>query len=81
MASTDKEKWVNAMEKEMKSLYVNRVWDIVKARKSVGNKWVYKIKRSANSTIKRHKVSLIVQGFLEKFGQGFNATFAPSCGI
>ena len=27
MASTDKGKWVNAMEKEVESLHTNEVWD------------------------------------------------------
>ena len=54
MASQDKVKWVNAMEKEMESLHTNEVWDLVelpKDRKAVGSKWVYKTKRSANGTI------------------------------
>ena len=39
MASTDKEKWVVAMEKEMESLHANEVWNLVelpKDRKAVG---------------------------------------------
>ena len=33
MASTDKEKWIDAMEKEMESLYTNEVWDLVELPK------------------------------------------------
>ena len=33
LANSDKTKWVNAMEKEMESLRVNEVWDLVELRK------------------------------------------------
>ena len=54
MASPDKAKWVNAMEKEMESLHTNEVLkpvELPKDRKAVGSKWVYKTKRSANGTV------------------------------
>ena len=60
MASPDKAKWVNAMEKEMESLRTNEVWDLVelpKDRKAVGSKWVYKTKRSANGTSGGSRIS------------------------
>ena len=71
MASTDKVKWVFAMEKEMESFHTNEVWDLVelpKDRKAVGSKWVYKTKRSANGTIERHRYHLVAQGFSQKYG-------------
>ena len=80
MASTDKAKWVNAMEKEMESLHTNEVWDLVelpKDRKVVGSKWVYKTKRSANGTLERHKACLVAQGFSKKYGQDYDETFSP----
>ena len=60
MASTDKAKWVNAMEKEMEFLHTNEVWDLLKLhkdKKAVGCKWVYKTKRSTNGT--REMIRLI----------------------
>ena len=43
-SSSDKQKWKNAMDTEMKSLEVNEVWDLVPlpaGRKTVCSKWVY----------------------------------------
>ena len=50
-ASPDKTKWMNAMEKEIVSLQLNNVWDLVempRGRKPVGSKWVFKLKVGAD---------------------------------
>ena len=65
MASPDKAKWVNEIEKEMESLHINEVWDLLelsKDRKAVGRKWLYKTKTSANGKIERHKARLVAKG-------------------
>ncbi len=43
MNSIEKEKWTEAMKKEMDSIYSNDVWDLVKPLKDhkvIGSKWV-----------------------------------------
>ena len=67
MASPEKAKWVNAIEKEMESLHTNEVWDLVELPKDRKGEWVYKTKRSANGTIERHKVCLVAQEFSQKY--------------
>ena len=64
LVNTDKRKWMNAMEKKMGSLHANEVWELVelpKDRKAVGSKWVFKTKRDANGTVKRHKARFVAQ--------------------
>ncbi|GJS73437.1 ribonuclease H-like domain-containing protein [Tanacetum coccineum] len=49
------------MNKEMKALYDNDTWevnDLPKGRKSIGVKWVFKIKYKSNGEIKRYKARL-----------------------
>jgi hypothetical protein len=46
------------MEDEMKSMSTNRVWDleeIPKGAKTVGCKWVYKIKYDSKGKIEKYK--------------------------
>ena len=50
----DKRKWETAMETEMTSLRENHVWDLVKlplGKKTVGSKWVYKVKTGADGFV------------------------------
>ena len=62
----DKRKWETAMETEMTSLRENHVWDLVKlpaGKRTVGSKWVYKVKTGADGSVQRYKARLVAQGF------------------
>ena len=58
MRSAHSSKWLESMEDEMKSMSSNKVWDLVeipKGAKTVGCKWVYKIKRDSKGNIEKYK--------------------------
>jgi hypothetical protein len=58
MRSVHSSKWLEAMEDEMKSMSSNGVWDledIPRGAKTVGCKWVYKIKRDSRGNVERFK--------------------------
>ncbi len=68
------------MEKEIKSLRDNDVWDLVElpeGQTAVGSKWVFKTKTDADGRVERHKARLVAQGYLQKFGTDYDETFCP----
>jgi hypothetical protein len=74
--------WTEAMEDEMRSLSANQVWkleEIPKWAKTVGCKWVYKIKRDSKGNIDRFKARLMAKGFTQREVIDYNETFHQSC--
>jgi hypothetical protein len=56
MRSNHSQKWLEAMQDEMKSMNTNNVWDleeIPNGAKTVGCKWVYKIKCDSKGIVER----------------------------
>jgi hypothetical protein len=76
-------KWLEAMEDEMRSMSINKVWDleeISKGAKTVGYKWVYKTKCDSKWNIERFKVRLVAKGFMQRECIDYTDTFSPvSC--
>jgi hypothetical protein len=64
MRSEYSSKWLEAMEDEIRSMSSNRVWDletIPKGAKTVGCKWVYKIKYDSQGNIDKFKARLVAK--------------------
>ena len=59
------------MDEEIESMKKNHVWDLVDlppGRKTIGNKWVLKIKRKADGSIERYKACLVAKGYTQQEG-------------
>ena len=68
------------MEEEIDSLLEKKTWELVKlpkGRKTLQNKWVYKIKHEGEGKKERYKARLVVKGFSQKDGIDFNEFFSP----
>jgi len=66
MKSSKSQKWIGAMEEELKSMRDNDIWDLVELPEGVnpiGCKWIFKTKRDYMGNIERYKARLAAKGF------------------
>jgi hypothetical protein len=71
--------WDTTMNEEYRSLMANDTWDLVpllKGRKLVKCKWVYRTKYASDGSVERHKARLVAKGFSQVEGIDYNETFA-----
>jgi len=64
--SPNYKEWIDVIRDEMDSMARNKVWKLVDLPpqcKSIGNKWVFKIKRWAHSSIDKFKARLVAKEF------------------
>ena len=74
------DKWLMAMNEELKSMDENNVWEMIellKDFKRFGCKWVFKTKRDSKGNVKRYKVRLVAKGYTKKDDIDYKETFSP----
>src|SRR6266487_4225588 len=79
MESDENQKWLDAMNDEMKSLHDNHTYDLVKlpkGKRALENRWIYRVKHESNSESPRYKARLVVKGFRQRRGVDFNEIFS-----
>ena len=77
--SPNKEQWIKAMDKEIKTLEDNRTWALVPRPKNkpiITGRWVYKTKLAPDSSISSYKARYVARGFLQQYGVNYFDTFA-----
>lgn len=76
----EKQKWIDAANDEMESLRQLNTWilaELPPGKRAFGCRWIFKTKRDKDGNIERYKARLVAQGFSQKFGEDYDATFAP----
>lgn len=64
---------------ELQPLDDNHTWDLVPLspnKKSIGYKWIFKLKFMANGTIERYKPRLVAKGITQTEGIHYQKTFS-----
>jgi hypothetical protein len=72
--------WRKAMMEEMDSIEENGTWsliDLPPGRKSIGVKWVFKVKRDEHGTVSKHKARLVVKGYAQRYDIDYDEVFTP----
>src|SRR3954470_9240599 len=80
MMRTGSNKWLEAMQSKMESMYEKQVWTLVDLphdRKAVENKWIFKKKTNADGNMTIYKARLVAKGFRKIQGVDYNEIFSP----
>ena len=78
--SPQAEEWKAAMQEEIDSLATHGTWRLEKLprdRRTIKNKWLFKIKRDAEGNSTRFKARLVAKGFSQREEIDYDQTFAP----
>ncbi|KAL0455918.1 UNVERIFIED_CONTAM: Retrovirus-related Pol polyprotein from transposon RE2 [Sesamum latifolium] len=60
------DKWFGAMNQEFTALEKNDTWDVVElaqGKKTIGSRWVCKLKLNPDGSVQRHKARLVAKGY------------------
>jgi len=72
-------KWDNAMDEEMAALDANATWELValpEDKKTIGCKWVYKVKHNVDGFMSRYKARLVAKGYAQTYGIDYEETYS-----
>ncbi|XP_050890020.1 uncharacterized mitochondrial protein AtMg00820-like [Lathyrus oleraceus] len=72
-------KWICVVKDELEFIEKNKNWDLVdlpNGMKSIGVRWVFKVKENPNGKIIKHKTGLIAKGFLQRECMDLEEVFA-----
>ncbi|GJS51629.1 retrotransposon protein, putative, ty1-copia subclass [Tanacetum coccineum] len=79
MLDSKSNKWIDAMNAEIKSMMDNMVWvlvDLPPGCKTVGSKWIFKKKTDMDGIVHTYKARLVAKGYTQLYGVDYEETFS-----
>ena len=77
--SPDSTKWLEAIKSEIGSMYENKVWnlvDLLDDQQAMLNKWIFKRKTDADSSVTIYKARIVAKGFRQVQGVDYDEIFS-----
>ena len=71
MMGLDSNKWLEAMQSEIESMYENKIWtltDLPDDWRAIENKWIFKKKTDADGNVTIYKGRLVAKGYRQVKG-------------
>lgn len=68
------------MRQELDAIEANKTWELVTlppGHKTIGVKWIFKLKKDAEGRIVKHKARLVAKGYAQEYGVDFDEVYAP----
>lgn len=72
--------WRDAIQPKLSALLKTNTWQLTPlppTKKSIGCKWIFKVKLKADGTVERHKARLVAKSFTQTEGLDYLETFSP----
>jgi Reverse transcriptase (RNA-dependent DNA polymerase) len=79
LESMNSHKWTKVMDEEIKSMYDNKIWDIIplpEGVKPISYKWIFKTKKDSEGNVEIYKARLVTKGFTHKECIDFTEIFS-----